>query len=69
MTGTDLYKRTHKSVPVIFEPPCTINTKKEHNRSKYKRPSDKKSQRIVIKKKKINFPSLLSWPPWTASVV
>ena len=22
MTGTDLYKRTHKSVPVIFEPPC-----------------------------------------------
>ena len=25
MTGTDLYKRTHKSVPVIFEPPC-INT-------------------------------------------
>jgi len=23
MTGTDLYKRTHKSVPVIFEPPCT----------------------------------------------
>jgi len=25
MTGTDLHKRTHKSVPVIFEPPC-INT-------------------------------------------
>ena len=24
MTGTDLYKRTHKSVPVIFEPPCTL---------------------------------------------
>jgi len=24
MTGTDLYKRTHKSVPVIFEPPCII---------------------------------------------
>jgi len=23
MTGTDLYKRTHKSVPVIFEPPCS----------------------------------------------
>ena len=22
MTGTDLYKRTHESVPVIFEPPC-----------------------------------------------
>ena len=22
MTGTDLYKRTHKSVPVIFKPPC-----------------------------------------------
>ena len=22
MTGTDFYKRTHKSVPVIFEPPC-----------------------------------------------
>jgi len=22
MTGTDLYKRTHKSVPVIFVPPC-----------------------------------------------
>jgi len=22
MTGTDLYKHTHKSVPVIFEPPC-----------------------------------------------
>jgi len=22
MTGTDLYKRTHKSVPVIYEPPC-----------------------------------------------
>ena len=22
MTGTDLYKRTHKSVPVIFEPSC-----------------------------------------------
>ena len=26
MTGTDLYKRTHKSVPVIFEPPCRIAT-------------------------------------------
>ena len=26
MTGTDLYKRTHKSVPVIFEPPCIILT-------------------------------------------
>jgi hypothetical protein len=25
MTGTDLYKRTHKSAPVIFEPPCTYN--------------------------------------------
>ena len=24
MTGTDLYKRTHKSVPVIFEPPYII---------------------------------------------
>ena len=24
MTGTDLYKRTHKSVPVIFEPPCIL---------------------------------------------
>ena len=24
MTGTDLYKRTHKSFPVIFEPPCNI---------------------------------------------
>ena len=24
MTGPDLYKRTHKSVPVIFEPPCII---------------------------------------------
>ena len=24
MTGTDLYKRTHKSVPVIFEPPCML---------------------------------------------
>ena len=22
MTGTDLYMFTHKSVPVIFEPPC-----------------------------------------------
>jgi len=22
MTGNYLYKRTHKSVPVIFEPPC-----------------------------------------------
>jgi len=22
MTGTDLYKHTHKSVPVVFEPPC-----------------------------------------------
>ena len=22
MTGTDLYKRKHKLVPVIFEPPC-----------------------------------------------
>jgi len=22
MTGTDLYKHTHKSVPLIFEPPC-----------------------------------------------
>jgi len=27
MTGTDLYKRTHKSVPVIFEPPCIIREK------------------------------------------
>jgi len=27
MTGTDLYKRTHKSVPVIFEPPCNNNNK------------------------------------------
>ena len=25
MTGTDLYKRTHKSVPVIFEPPCIFH--------------------------------------------
>ena len=24
MTGTDLYKCTHKSVPVIFEPPCSM---------------------------------------------
>jgi len=24
MTGTDLYKRTHKSVLVIFEPPCIL---------------------------------------------
>jgi len=24
MTGTDLYKHTHKSVPVIIEPPCTF---------------------------------------------
>ena len=37
MTGTDLYKRTHKSVPVIFEPPCTLATlhkkcKKKKNR-------------------------------------
>jgi len=24
MTGTDLYKRTHKSVPVIYEPPCIL---------------------------------------------
>ena len=24
MTGTDLYMFTHKSVPVIFEPPCTM---------------------------------------------
>jgi len=23
MTGNDLYKRTHKSVPVIFEPSCS----------------------------------------------
>ena len=23
MTGTDLYKHTHKSVLVIFEPPCS----------------------------------------------
>jgi len=22
MTRNDFYKRTHKSVPVIFEPPC-----------------------------------------------
>ena len=25
MTGTDLYKRTHKSVPVIFEPLCNCS--------------------------------------------
>jgi len=25
MTGTDLYKHTHKSVLVIFEPPCIIH--------------------------------------------
>ena len=24
MTGTDLCVRLHKSVPVIFEPPCTM---------------------------------------------
>ena len=27
MTGTDLYKRTHKSVLVIFESPCTWDVK------------------------------------------
>ena len=26
MTGTDLYKRAHKSVPVIFEPPCILRS-------------------------------------------
>jgi len=25
MTGTDLYKRTYKSVPVIFEPTCNYH--------------------------------------------
>jgi len=25
MTGTDLYVRLYKSVPVIFEPPCTLH--------------------------------------------
>jgi len=27
MTRTDLYKRTHKSVPLIFKPPCIIEIK------------------------------------------
>jgi len=27
MTGTDVARFTHKSVPVIFEPPCTYTTK------------------------------------------
>jgi hypothetical protein len=26
MTGTDLYMFTHKSAPVIFEPPCTLQS-------------------------------------------
>jgi len=29
MTGTDLYKHTHKSVAVIFEPPCINSVEQE----------------------------------------
>ena len=40
MTGTDLYKRTHKSVLVVFEPPCiTLRRNLLH--------------RIIVKAKKV----------------
>jgi len=31
MTGIDVARFTHKSVPVIFEPPCTIKYTTDNN--------------------------------------